>query len=575
MISWRQHGFLSRDNEISHFMVIFGYRLSEPMPSCVFLCDLTLYLLVMSNAGSSDSIQDFRGDATRSTGNTIPPTSSTQRAYYDDRSALNHNINPTMNMINQTNDIMTPQAPQFSQEPPGMVVMNNIATNDNNGQYTTNMVVQPQYSQSGEQGYTQPPFTTNTTGAYGMNSTMGLMNGTRSNEYDRGSHGSNEPPWVANIIQRLQQIEGHLGFQNDKWQAMDTTLQNQNARMTNIEQQITDLNSVKRNMSRMQMNVENLNAEVIHCSKKVDEYDQAIQMYSDMCDEIKSNQTTTNSLAYEIKSQMDQLQQSHDELVNRVTSAEGTIVDLQCRSMRDNLLFTGIEEPMLAQDETEDTERTLNQFLVQEMRIYHSIGFHRVHRLGAKDRDNDDPRPIIAKFERFKDREYVRSQAASTLRGKPYGVREQFPKVIEDKRKRLYPEAKRARAESKQNKVRMVRDRLWVNGYEYIPPPAPDKNSQQNQRQGNRAQRGRTFTPNTQENWRRDSNWQRDSKTYSSRVFERSKPGGLNTPTRHIDFASNNMYNVLAEQPVMERSESRKNKANSPLDTQMTNKKIL
>ena len=99
-------------------MVIFGYRLSEPMPSCVFLCvflcDLTLYLLVMSNAGSSDSIQDFRGDATRSTGNTIPPNSSTQRAYYDDRSALNHNINSTMNMINQTNDIMTPQAPQFS-----------------------------------------------------------------------------------------------------------------------------------------------------------------------------------------------------------------------------------------------------------------------------------------------------------------------------------------------------------------------------------------------------------------------------------------------------------------------------
>ena len=485
-----------------------------------------------------------------------------------------------MSLMSQSNDIIYAQNPQIAHHhPPGMVerpyIMNNIAPIDNNCQYT---IAPPQYSQSDAQLCTQQTMSTNTTSAPGMNE-------TRSDESVRNSNGSNEPPWVANMLQglylRLQQIEGHLAFQNTRWQAIDTKLQNQNVRMTNMEQQMTELNSMKQNMSRMQTTVDNLNAEVIHCSKKVNEYDSTIQTYSEMYDEVKSKQTTTDSLAYDLQLQMEELQKGQDDLINRVTGAEGSITDLQCRSMRDNLLFTGIDEPTLAEGETEDPEKTMYYFLATEMNIHEKIAFHRVHRMGARERKNGDPRSIVAKFERFKDREYVRFQAPKTLRGKPYGVREQFPKVVEDQQKRLYPEAKRARADSKQNKVRLVRDRLFINGSEYVPPPIKDR--QQYEGQGERTQRaGRSY--NVRDQWHHQ-----DTKMYTSRVFQRSakptynasnsrfqnspKPTH-NAPAKFIDFSSYNKYSVLAEESALVRSESRKKKANSPPDSQTAVKKI-
>ena len=118
----------------------------------------------------------------------------------------------------------------------------------------------------------------------------------------------------------------------------------------------------------------------------------------------------------------------------QLVKAGNTITDLQCRSMRDNLIFTGIEEPAYNPDTPEDTEQSLRAFLQTEMQIHKPIQFHRVHRLGRIERLEDNLRPIIAKFERAKDREYVRSKAPKTLTGKPFGVREQFPKVVEDRR---------------------------------------------------------------------------------------------------------------------------------------------
>ena len=541
------------------------------MTICVYLCALTLYLCLMLSEVACGKKQDFND---RATGNSTPPTLQTQRQLCEESSSLS----TTMSLMNQSNDIIYAQNPQLAyHHPPGMVErpynMNNIAPIDNNGQYT---IAPPQYSQSDSQLCTQQTITTYTTSAPGINE-------TRSDESVRNSNVSNEPPWVANMLQclysRLQQIEGHLGFQNTRWQAIDTKLQNQNVRMTNMEQQMTELNSMKQNMSRMQTTVDKLNAEVIHCSKKVNEYDSTIQTYSEMYDEVKSKQTTTDSLAYDLQLQVDELQKGQDDLINRVTGAEGSITDLQCRSMRDNLLFTGIDEPTLVEGETEDTEKTLYSFLATEMNIHEKIAFHRVHRMGTRERENGDPRPIVAKFERFKDREYVRFQAPKTLRGKPYGVREQFPKVVEDQRKRLYPEAKRARADSKQNKVRLVRDRLFINGSEYVPPPI--KNRQQYEGQGERTQRaGRSY--NVRDQWHHQG-----TKTYTSRVFQRStkpthnasrfqnspKPTH-NAPAKFIDFSSYNKYGVLAEESPMDRSESCKNKANSPPDSQTAVKKI-
>lgn len=71
-------------------------------------------------------------------------------------------------------------------------------------------------------------------------------------------------------------------------------------------------------------------------------------------------------------------------------------LDLQSRSMRDNLIFTGIDD-----QEEENTETVLKDFIKNTLRIEHEISFHRVHRIGRK--MNGKSRPIVAKFI-FKDR---------------------------------------------------------------------------------------------------------------------------------------------------------------------------
>ena len=99
------------------------------------------------------------------------------------------------------------------------------------------------------------------------------------------------------------------------------------------------------------------------------------------------------------------MENDQSSLQSNQNKSDNTLVDLQCRSMRDNLIFTGISEtPLQKYEDYEDVEPTLLHFLETEMGIYRIIDFHRVHRLGAYNRDTQDtnPRPIIAKFENSK-----------------------------------------------------------------------------------------------------------------------------------------------------------------------------
>ena len=52
--------------------------------------------------------------------------------------------------------------------------------------------------------------------------------------------------------------------------------------------------------------------------------------------------------------------------------------------------------------------------------------------------------------------------------GKRFGVREQFPQEMEDTRKLLYLIAKNARP-NPDNKVRLVRDKLFIDGEQHVP----------------------------------------------------------------------------------------------------------
>jgi hypothetical protein len=56
---------------------------------------------------------------------------------------------------------------------------------------------------------------------------------------------------------------------------------------------------------------------------------------------------------------------------------------------------------------------------------------------------------------------------ANKLRGKPFGIREQFPFEIEQRQRILYPIMKDAKRTNQQ--VALVRDRLYINNELYVP----------------------------------------------------------------------------------------------------------
>lgn len=88
------------------------------------------------------------------------------------------------------------------------------------------------------------------------------------------------------------------------------------------------------------------------------------------------------------------------------------------------------------------------------------ISIERAHRIG-KPRSDGRPRPIIAKFSFFKEKDYVLSKAP-ILAGTNFGVSPDFPKEIVDNRKSLLPHLRAARKRG--CAAKLVYDKLYIDG---------------------------------------------------------------------------------------------------------------
>ena len=513
----------------------------------------------------------------------------------------------TVNMLQETRDVLYPQNyPNMTMyQMPAMPAMVNQSTGDLSGHYFQYAPGIGQYPmlQSSARSINNSVIITNTTniitnttditttstaGTQSKQSALPKMNAGTLLSRDKNSVSNRDaskiekqqpalgdfgsaPPWFSQTMQifgtKLQQIENHLVTQGLKWQNIEASVLKQNDRIGSVEKQVSGLNNLKQSMTKLQISSESNERETKKLSSKMAEYDNTIHTYSEMCDDIKSEQTTCRAENNEIYERLEYLEREQQELKDAVVKSDKTIIDLQCRSMRDNLIFTGISEPQYsgenAEAEFEDVEQSLRTFLTDEMQISRYMPFHRVHRLNSLERGrrNEGPKPIIAKFERFSDREYVRGQAPKTLVNKPFGVREQFPKAIEEKRRQLYPIMKQYRKD-KSNKVRLVRDKLYINGYEYYPPEDEQNNtgSDRNRPSGDykRYTKTRIFDRSTKPRRPQQSFSHPTGRTYAPKVLDFSLPTG----NSFAPLQDNTNPGVSWK----DRVESRKNKASSPLD---------
>jgi hypothetical protein len=90
-----------------------------------------------------------------------------------------------------------------------------------------------------------------------------------------------------------------------------------------------------------------------------------------------------------LEDELKEFRQERDEM-------RETIIDLRCRSMKNNLIFTGLTE-----SQHENTEATLREFLRCELGNEYHIEFGNVHHFGHRQHQRRHGqakhRPIIAR----------------------------------------------------------------------------------------------------------------------------------------------------------------------------------
>ena len=84
---------------------------------------------------------------------------------------------------------------------------------------------------------------------------------------------------------------------------------------------------------------------------------------------------------------------------DKVDKLEKRIIDLQARSMRDNLVFYNIQETESVEEEITSQSLVLD-VIKSKLSIAENVRFERVHRMGSKFSRNGERRimPIVAKF---------------------------------------------------------------------------------------------------------------------------------------------------------------------------------
>ena len=368
---------------------------------------------------------------------------------------------------------------------------------------------------------------------------------------------------------------------------------NFSSRLSVIENSLSKLGKIENDITRVRADVENIKSDNSNFNQRLMDVEIFCQTNSDSFDEFNKKTDTNSENITNLKDENRYLSLQLSEIRHSYANLKEEFLELKTRNMQENLLFFGIPEEVeqswpngasntddrSSKQVPENTEDRLRQFMANELQletpdVASNIKFDRVHRIGVRKR-NGNPRPIVAKFERYSDREVIR-QAGMELNSNPsskYRVREQFPKEIEDRRKLLYPFMYRFKRANPNNRVNLVRDKLYLNGRLYDPDTEPGYNphvsqaSQEFQRRQSHSQPRTTSLFNRQQ-----PNLQR----YESQgaIPKRNRNNiGQHLLSKTPIPTSNRFSSLSDENDFTDRQPGRKHKNISPLSDQASPKK--
>lgn len=227
------------------------------------------------------------------------------------------------------------------------------------------------------------------------------------------------------------------------------------------------VNSMSIKFSEMDIKVTELESKVNDIEKSVSFIDNHFESQKEDIKQHKNEIKKMQQLCSNMQETIYQ-QQKREEINN------DKLLDLEFRSMRDNLIFYGLQEPptkpstpskTMEPQKFDNCEELVKTFISDTLDIdTKDMEFNRIHRLGGKQAKK--PRPIIVNFHRYSDREKVRQKSyeeeiKEKLKQLKQGVGTQQPQQYRDARKALSECAKTEEELGK--KTRIVGNKLYVN----------------------------------------------------------------------------------------------------------------
>lgn len=220
-------------------------------------------------------------------------------------------------------------------------------------------------------------------------------------------------------------------------------------RLTSVESKLDGVfqkvNGLEKAMNNVQADIEALKDKTSTMEKTANEFD-----------------TGLNNLNAEVQ----ELHKKIDEKEEEIQAVNDRYLYLEVYSRRENLRFLGISESASTE---ENTKEVVYNFLERELELEDArdIEFQRVHRIGKK--TSGTSRPIIARFLKFPERQRVFKRALEVKDESEVKVYADYPKEIQERRKKQWPKMKRAREEGKLASFsKKEPDKLFIDGH-FVP----------------------------------------------------------------------------------------------------------
>ncbi|MEW8545055.1 MAG: hypothetical protein AB2693_16140, partial [Candidatus Thiodiazotropha sp.] len=240
--------------------------------------------------------------------------------------------------------------------------------------------------------------------------------------------------------------------------------------MKEMRKELTKLGSIEKTLGTLTIKINQLENKVASMETVVSNCEKSSEFLSKSYDSQSKELKHAADDIKTLKKQCDSFEKQVQEQNMSKSKLENKITDLEARSMRENLLFHGIQETP-----NENCEVKVKEFMVSELSFdensVNSITLDRVHRIGRGPRGPGFTRPIVAKFHKYSDRERVRDAGYTKrqeLQIKNMSVKPQLPYDVIQKRKELNSVYEQAKKDGKDPKFNM--GKLFINGREYVPP---------------------------------------------------------------------------------------------------------